>query len=206
MTYADNDFWIAYGEYLDESRDRHLAAVNALFEGEGLPVTGRRILDLGCGKFQEARSLLAPKDYLGVDVDPPEDLFGFKADYRKEWGIVADTALNPSKGDDALFPDLIVSLFSVEITASAEPNRELYELAFRDVPTVKHILSAGFYYTDKTGHNPVEEAGGLKSWQTLDLLDPHNKVFSESRLYVPAPSKLFGPNVVEVWKLLTRRV
>lgn len=217
--YANDEFWKAYGEYLEESAGRHQKALDALNVFADSPLLWRRhVLDLGCGKHASASWLTDAKRYLGVDVDPPDrpaklyvhnptQYNFFKADYRDDLGIIIDTAMNPWGNDEPLFPELVTSLFSIEITDISDNNYAIYQELFRHLPMLKYIVASGFYYTDKTLEIWVEEAGGLKSFQTIDPLcpEPEDEDFTEYRVYLPAPSTLFGPNVVEVWKLLSRK-
>lgn len=236
MGYAGDEFWKAYGEYLAESAPRHRAAIDALNVFATTSLTrgtlprqlglyGRRVLDLGCGQHCSVAKLFEVDRYLGVDAHPPEEFpwarrsmlrvcnpqpILLQADYRNELGIVIDAVLNPPTDSwllDPLYPDLVTSLFSVEITDIADINYALYQQLFRELPTVKYLVVSGFYYTDKWTQTVVKEAGGLKSFQTIDLLlpEPEDEDYTEFRVYLPAPSTLFGPNVIEVWKLFIRR-
>lgn len=199
MSYADQSFWDKYGEYLKEVRDKHRNAVRAL---ECLvPGMGRNqiILDLGCGQFSEAKDLLMQQvSYFGVDAQGPEREDTSVLNYRSDTKQL-DLLMKAMK------PTLVTSLFSSEITALPMENAQLYHHILNTCPTVSWLLLAGFYYTDKTHSLRVEETGGLQSYQTLDLLgtDPH-KLNELARVYVPVPSKLFGPNVVEVWRVIGR--
>lgn len=224
-SYANDDFWKAYGAYLEESKDRHTQAIDALDVFAHSPsLYNRRVLDLGCGKHASARGLFEVQRYMGVDVDPPEtpdkvrsmlracnpQPMYMKANYRDELGVVIDAVLNPPVDSwqlDPLMPELVTSLFSIEITDIPDNNYAIYQTIFRELPTVQYIVVSGFYYADKTQDMFVEETGGLKSFQTIDLLcpEPEDEDFTEYRVYLPAPSTLFGPNVVEVWKLLSRK-
>jgi len=56
------------------------------------------------------------------------------------------------------------------------------------------------------GQERVEEAGELKSYQTLEHPeDVISDIFTEKRVIIPAPSKMFGPDVYEVWKFFERK-
>lgn len=224
MSYAGDDFWVAYGDYLKESRPRHEAAIDALDVFAVPSLFSRRVLDLGCGQHCSANKLFEADRYLGVDAHPPAEDKPLRstlrmvnprpaflqADYRTELGTVIDAVLNPPTDSwqlDPLMPELVTSLFSVEITDISDNNYALYQRIFRELPTVRFLVASGFYYTDKWTQTAVEEPGGLTSFQSIDLLlpEPEDEDFQEYRVYLSAPSKLFGPNVVEVWKLLVRR-
>ena len=195
MSYKDEGFWQAYEEFVKESLPRHEAAVDLLYYNGRNYFDEDVLLDLGCGKSNEAHRLIDAWSCMEVDSNDVGAMY--QLDYRTQLPEI----INKTK----LFePTIVSSLFSIEITAPAEDNYKLYETLFNEVKSLKTGLVSGFYYTDKMNENPVEEVGGLKSYQTLDLMSEH-KLFSEKRLYVPAPSKLFGPNVIEVWKLLERK-
>jgi hypothetical protein len=152
----------------------------------------RDVLDLGCGEAQEFRRFGPAGRYCGVDSTAKAA--NVRLDYRRmdwrAWPVCATA---------------FVSLFSVEITSTPSANYRLYEQLF----THKNIgsgLVSGFYYTDRKNENPVKEVGGVTSFQTLESVeDVVSPVFTETRIVLPVPSAMFGPNVVEVWKFLRRR-
>jgi SAM-dependent methyltransferase len=161
----------------------------------------RRVVDLGCGKSQEFRRFLGPSQYVGIDNSPATaDLVrdDYRIDYRLDYRTI----------DWQGFPlgvTAFVSLFSSEITAGPAANYELYErIMLHD--TIRAGLVSGFYYTDRRHENPVVEEGGVTSFQTLeDIESVRSELFEERRIYLPVPSPMFGPNVIEVWKFFTKR-
>lgn len=192
MSYNDDAFWDQYEVYVEESAPRHRKAVDLLLIDQLFPGC---LLDLGCGRCQEARELLYPQKYLGVDlVDGP-----LKLDYRN-LGAFCD-ALQGEK------PTAFASLFSVEVTGNWFDNYPIYRRLFEAFPTIEWGLVSGFYYKGEQDQPTVAEAGGIKSYQSLfDLADVRDDgPFEEMRLLLKAPSKMFGPDVIEVWKLLTRK-
>lgn len=205
----DGDFYKMYEDYLAESgvRDVH----DDLFEmfsavcASGSP----HILDLGCGRSQEYKHQGYYADYLGFDLnaEDPE----CKIDYRNpEFTHLVDQIVEQRRDRHnqvwAFPPGAFVSLFSSEITASEHENRLLYEGLFRHWP-IQTALVSGFYYTDKKDQVVVPEEGGIESFQTLSSLEESDVslLYKETRITVACPSKLFGPNVVEVWRILTLR-
>ena len=99
-------------------------------------------------------------------------------------------------------PATVISLFSIEPTGTPAQNHRLYRQIFRHLPSVAQILSAGFYYQRQWDElEPVLESGGLLSHQ-LNGAVPF--LPGETRIQVAAPSKLFGRDVVEVWRYLIR--
>lgn len=199
----DNDFYAAYERYLEEETvaDAHTMAVSLL----GYPDA---ILDLGCGKSNEIlrRMREKPDVYLGVDANAapggPTVLSELthrviKGDYRD--GGDLERVLAASWGIDTF-----VSLFSTEITGPSADNYAIYDRLFDR--GFKEGLVSGFYYVSKKSHNPIGESGGLTSWQTLDAPeDVIREAYTETRLIMPVPSMLFGPDVYEVWKLFRAR-
>jgi hypothetical protein len=208
--YADKEFWDRYADFVDESLQRHTTACYSLFADVSL-WGSRPILDLGCGKCFEALKLFTvTTQYMGFDVDPGEPFSSyigqedqrkvFTLDYRKEIDTVITKANEYS-------PTTFVSLFSTEVMGSHEDNVQLYDKLFNEIPSIENGLVSGFFYDDERRNNEVvEEAGDLKSYQSISPFSINeSSIYIERRLLMPAPSKLFGPNVVEVWKLLRRK-
>jgi len=194
MSYASPEFWNIYGEYLMEVSEKHIQAL-------GMFDISRNVahLDLGCGKHLSALRLLSPTWYLGVDKDPPSNSRVIRADYRMEMDdiqnyIVEDRGLPCS-------PTFISSLFSSELTASPSENSRFYKSLFERFTDLGSILVSGFYYSSKRSEESVEEIGGIVSFQSIGDLDME---LEEVRVLQRVPSKLFGPDVVEVWRLLRK--
>lgn len=190
MTYASEYFWKLYEEYVDECFGRHLAMFARLVPSPGA------VLDLGCGKVMEGRRLHAGR-YLGVDKDPKLCRDSVVCDYRKL------DLLERTVDEVGFDPDTILSMFSIELTESCLVNCRYYRDLFRVFPTARRIVSVGFYYDgprwlDET----ATENGGLISYQTNFALESGS--LHEIRTLERGPSKLFGPDVVEVWRLLER--
>jgi hypothetical protein len=196
MTYNE-DFYSAYTQYLDEDivRNRHAFALRLL----GNPET---LLDLGCGRALECKRYLTPKKYLGIDVNAIEKGFDdahltIIDDYRS-----SDFFERQSQRLSGF--DHFVSLFSIEITAPPHENYKIYDRLFE--MGYKKGLVSGFYYATKKHQQIVEEAGGLQSYQTIEPLELFGQEsYSETRVIMHVPSKLFGDDVYEVWKLFERR-
>jgi len=199
----DDAFFEAYRRYLDEPivRDQHDHVFQTFrrFVGDA-----PRVVDIGCGagEFFHDGSWWS---YVGIDKTPrivKQPCVGVEprtisADYR-------DVDSWASKIDDK--PEAFVSLFSIEPTLNVPRRYALYEELFDKIPSLKWGLSAGFYYSDRIDAEWVEEVGGIVSYQTVE---PRSKRLvvkgvSEERLVLRVPSKLFGPDVVEVWKFFQR--
>lgn len=204
----DDQFYLRYAKYLSEPRvravhDRMLAMLTT-------DQAFRRVIDLGCGKSYEFFYHAQTDLYIGFDMNPgcltwevgrtknPGEIIGFsvKGNYRDELEKVKSLV-------DKFRMTAIVSLFSVENTASPEENQKYYERLFVETQ-IEAILTSGFYYEGST--DPViEEAGDLHSYQSFAEMPSESSVYSEVRSLVRCPSDLFGEKPVEVWRLLRRR-
>jgi hypothetical protein len=191
MSY-DNTFYQLYQNYLEEHsvRDSHDWMFGVIYH---LLHPGD-VLDLGCGhsmEFFHYGSYM--RGYKGIDLNA--EIPNIRADYRT-------FDFSDEQFNDITF---FISLFSSEITAPHQENYKLYERIFKELPNLRNAVVSGFYYPSKKNENPIGEAGGLVSYQTLERIeDVESKIFSEKRIVMPVPSKLFGPDVVEVWKILQR--
>jgi hypothetical protein len=202
----DPDFYARYEAYVTEPRvrlkhDKFLRVWNTIRVGPADLRTLGSVIDLGCGRAMEYQRFHPGAHYTGfdqnaVEMDVPRRRV-VQADYR-------DPEFLNRKFD--LPPTHFVSLFSAEITAPAHTNKALYERLFTRIPTIQAGLVSGFYYTDaRIDQNPVREAGGLVSWQTLNHLEQdRSEVYDEVRLTAAVPSDLFGEDVIEIWRVFTR--
>jgi hypothetical protein len=202
MSYDDN-FFTAYRRYLDEPavRRQHDYVFYVFRKFVDDPV---RVVDIGCGtgEFFHHGDWVS---YVGVDETPRiveqpsdgEEPRTISADYR---------AIDSWLSQLTDVPDAFVSLFSIEPVFSVPRRYALYEELFVKIPTLKWGLSAGFYYSDRIDTDRVEEVGGIISYQTVEPLSKRLVVrgVSEERLILRVPSKMFGPDVVEVWKFFSR--
>lgn len=152
--------------------------------------------DLGCG-IGEYSLFGHYKDYAGIDLNNAGEIRNFvQADYH-DLGFVGRLPFGPTA---------FVSLFSIECCHSADKKYALYEKIFAEVPTIEYGLAGGFFYESKRNLETVGEAGGLISHQTIEDPSKHiSESFDEFRLHIRTPSKMFGEDVVEVWKILSRR-
>lgn len=198
----DESFFGMYESYLREPivRQNHGIAFRA-FNGPRRACA----LDLGCGSAEYRRfgPAFAMPTYIGVDRAKAPT---FPAKDRGATFIQADYMAMDDYDALPAPPDHFVSLFSVEACYPAEQRYDLYRRLFRTLPTVKVALVAGFYYASKRDQKTVGETGGITSYQTIE--DPYEFVcpeFDEQRLLLRTPSQMFGDDVVEVWKILTRR-
>jgi len=193
MSY-DNNFYNAYEEYLKEPTVR--AAHDWIFSIVSTKFSFHNVVDLGCGRSQEFYHFCKPRYYLGVDenIEETEPQFKYsllKRNYRNHvrWNMIP----------------AFVSLFSCEITAPYTENYIYYNSLFSNNPDIQIGLVSGFYYENKRGQNPIGETGDILSYQTLENIGDCLRVgFTEKRILLPVPSKMFGPDVIEVWKIFER--
>lgn len=189
-TYTEEFHAAFYGSYLHEPTVR--GAHDWVFSLVKSHPAFQCVIDLGCGLREFGRHT-KPSVYIGMDTLELGQLL--HGDYRDP------DALGVINGASAF-----VSLFSSEITAPAEDNRALYERIFRQCLNIEAGLVSGFYYVSRKCEPVVGEAGGIQSYQTLDAIEDYeSELFTEKRITLPVPSKAFGQDVIEVWKLFERR-
>jgi hypothetical protein len=196
----DDSFYRAYAAYLQEdsvrrAHDRVLSMVRTL-------PAFRNVVDLGCGQFNEFLHYRKPQRYVGLDVNVKprrsKNRKLLEGNYRN-FDLVAKAV---AEHDVTAF----VSLFSSEITAPSAENYAYYQRLFDALPSIQAGLVGGFYYHRSKDKNPIGEAGGIMSYQTLEPIeDVVNPAFHETRILLAAPSAMFGDDVIEVWKLFERK-
>lgn len=195
----DQNFYNAYRSYLCEPEVRK--AHDWIFKTVSLNPSFQNVVDFGCGAFNEFFVHAKPRNYVGIDVHLQPEAGTrrlIQADYRKTANLT-----------ELILPDLptaFVSLFSTEITVPSKENYAFYEEIFKELLTIQSGLVSGFYYASKKGQNPTGETGGIVSYQTLEHIeDISSRMFSEKRIILPVPSKMFGLDVFEVWKFFDRK-
>lgn len=197
----DTDFYRAYAQYLREftvrrAHDRVFAAVQS-------QRAFGNVVDLGCG-LSEFHQYTEPRRYLGIDLNAPQEQQGNS--FRLVTGNYRDVDFVREQTRQQR-PTAFISLFSSEITAPKDDNRTLYEALFAAIPSLRAALVSGFYYERRKHENPVRETGDIVSYQTLGTIDEYpSPVYDQYWLTLPVPSKMFGDDVVEVWRVLTRVV
>lgn len=209
--YAEADFWKQYEAYVQESLPRHTRAMAMLLGGVltrgGEVLSGQwlpnRILDLGCGQTMEGYLFARDGHYIGVDKDRIKNPMGcntLQLDYFYE--LPQLIALLQARQFE---PTTILSLFSIEPHHPSPAT--IYERLLGALPSVQRIISSGFYYLGKEDQHSVKE-GEMTVYQTTPdtlMLTPNLDNMTETRLTIPAPSTMFGPDVIEVWRLIERR-
>ena len=106
----------------------------------------------------------------------------------------------------ACFLYAFISLFSVECCQLATIKYDLYNRIFSEFPTIGYGLVGGFFYQSKRDQESVSETGEIISYQTIE--DPSlyiSNLFTELRIHLHTPSKMFGQDVIEVWKFFIRK-
>lgn len=195
----DQDFYDAYEAFLKESTVRQ--AHDQMFKVASLNPNFKNVIDFGCGVFNEFLIYTKPDVYVGIDTNVSvknSDRVLIQADYR----TVSDLSAILKNQSPAAF----VSLFSTEITAPTKENYKLYEKIFREIPSINYGLVSGFFYTSRKDENPIVETGGVVSYQTTECIETvQSNLFTEYRIILPVPSKMFGKDVYEVWKFFKRK-
>jgi hypothetical protein len=152
------------------------------------------VLDLGCGTCEFHRYDRCHRRYHGVDLL-----------YEEPGMPVARADFKVMPIPCPFRPTAFVSLFSTELILPVEERYALYGRLFTELPTIRAAMVAGFYYAKFPDELSVVESHGLRSYQTIeparDVRSPH---FREFRCYLQVPSHIFGPDVIEVWKFLTK--
>jgi hypothetical protein len=196
----DDPFYVAYAKYLKEDSVRR--AHDSVLRMTKSNRAFNNVVDLGCGQFNEFLQYRRPKRYLGIDLNVTEGAGRNRrfvpGDYRS-LDLVSRCVQEQSATG-------FVSLFSAEITAPTPNNYAFYESIFKQNPSISAGLVSGFYYWNSKDKNPIGETGGIQSFQTLEQIeDVQSELFHETRITLPAPSIMFGQDVIEVWKLLERK-
>lgn len=193
----DDAFYQAYTAYLNEPtvREAHdwifsIPEINPYFDN---------VVDLGCGRSLEFWNYADPAFYTGIDQNGLADDHVWREDYRT---FDYSKLCRPTW---PVNPTAFVSLFSSEITAPFEENYDLYNRIFAECPSIQAGLVSGFFYEGYIAINPIPETGGIISFQTLEPIHvPKRDGYTERRITLHVPSKMFGPDVWEVWKLFYR--
>lgn len=199
MSY-NQEFFNEYKVYLQEqhvrnSHDTMFRIFDDLFPKWKYPFN---IIDFGCGKCCEYMDFGQFSGYAGLDLDPPFRAGTFKADYTK------------LSGEDikwyAPYPFYaFISLFSTECCMHPVDKYAFYRKVFRETEVQMGLVS-GFYYKNRIEQEKVEETGEIVSYQTIENQREYQcPEFIEMRTHIDVPSKMFGPEVVEVWKILIRK-
>lgn len=199
MSY-NQEFFERYKNYLQEQGVRHVHNwMFRIFE-DTFPKWKYpfNIIDFGCGQCCEYHNYGQFSGYIGLDLEPIFRPTMYRCDYTK---VSADEV----KGF-AIFPlHAFVSLFSTECCMAAPDKYAFYNKVFAEYDVYVGLVS-GFYYKNQIQQEKIEETGGIVSYQTIENQGNYQcKEFIEMRTYIDVPSKMFGPDVVEVWKLLIRK-
>lgn len=199
MSY-NQEFFEQYKNYLLEPRVRNTHNLMFRVFEDAMPQWKYpfNVIDFGCGQCCEYMHYGHYSGYAGLDLNPPAGPRMFLCDYTK---ASADTLKGFSHQPFSAF----VSLFSTECCLHPVDKYAFYRRMFRELD-IKMALVSGFYYKNRIEQEQVEETGGILSYQTIeDQRDYECPEFIEMRSFVPVPSKMFGPDVVEVWKMLVSK-
>lgn len=224
MGYSTENFWKQYSDYHGETRGIHARAFELCLD-QVIHLDGdiSGILDLGMGKFGRTIDLFCEvaspiKQYVGIDqeeVSNIDEFFGSNKedvlDFTLLQGDYSDLKFISSYMDLFIKFPLAVSLFSSEVVLEDDVRFSLYNELFKK-DNLKHAIVSGFYYK---GHKDLEwyreklDDEGFEyitSRQTIeDIGELNGETFKENiRFVFENPSKMFGEDVVEVWRVLER--
>lgn len=197
----DRPFYVQYEEdYVNDLnvRKNH----DALFEIVKCSRHFHNVADFGCGSSTEFARFAKPPKYIGFDLtEAPqfdEHVHREQANYRN-WDEI-------SKWFDQVGLTGGISLFSVELFASAKENTAFYETIFANTTNAGAMLTGGIHYPDKMGQEWVAEQGEIRSRQTFSAIRPteESESFYEFRFALPNSSKMFG-ECTEVFRLLFKK-
>jgi hypothetical protein len=198
MSY-NQEFFSEYKNYLQEpqvrkTHDTMFRLFCDIFPQWKYPLN---VMDLGCGQCCEYHDRGWHSGYIGLDLDPIRRPTMMQCDYTK-------VSLDEVKLF-AVFPvHAFVSLFSTECCMHPVDKYAFYRKLFRETDVQMGLVS-GFYYKNRIKQEQVEETGEIVSYQTIEPQQDYQcPEFIELRSYFNVPSKMFGPDVVEVWKVLIK--
>ncbi|MDP3704498.1 MAG: class I SAM-dependent methyltransferase [Legionellaceae bacterium] len=191
----DQKFYRMYQRYLREEAVR--ANHDKIFEyfRRFTKPTQLRVVDLGCGLGEYSR-YGSYAQYAGIDLNDTLHVKNFvQADYHDPHFV----------NRLPFIPTAFVSLFSIECCHSALDKYALYEKIFAYIPSIEYGMVGGFFYESRRDLETVGETGGIISYQTIEDSSRHiSRIFSEFRIHMHTPSKMFGNDVIEIWKILSR--
>jgi len=201
MGYENEEFWREYKEYRLETNKYHCIFFNSFFPEKFY----YNVLDLGCGREPLIKYYRVNPDFY-TGVDKYTDEFGFKYDYIEE----SEKTYWLGNG---LKIDTVVSLFSSELIIHPFERIKFYEDLFNKIGKkgsflgLRNILVSGFYYENQKHDEECLVDDGLagSSWSSLPILRKSD-IFDEKVISMRVPSKMFGVDVVEVWRLMSRKV
>lgn len=193
----DNEFYAKYAEHLQEWLVKH-THFNMYwnftnFVGNYEPIS---IIDFGCGTGEIMTCLPREVNYFGIDKNKVNENLPHMI------GDFTDPSFEPRP---PFVPNAFISVFASEIVWNAEDKYKFYHEVFRKYPKIRVGLVAGVYYLGNENDLTKEEDGFTIHQSVEKQQDWISDDFEEHRSYHKVPSKLWGPNVVEVWKILLRK-
>lgn len=204
--YSKN-FYDIYREHLSEPIVRHTHdTMFNLFDRLFPYYAGDvRVIDFGCGTCEFDKHHINHTNYLGIDNSPEAG-----TDLRPKSQLVFEDFLENGWHKSLDFnPTAFVALFSTEISLPTQSRYDFYKKVFLDFPSIQIGMVSGFYYDDKRFEPIVGEksnAGTFTVYQTIEQQAlVQNNIFEELRCYKNVPSKLWGEQLVEVWKFFIRK-
>lgn len=195
----DKDWYNAYEAYLVEPgvRKAHDWAFSLIKGDEDF----QYVVDLGCGQSQEYLRYVKPHSYLGIDQNAEKSDYINDLNSRVIKGNYRDAeVLKKNIHMERAF----VSLFSSEVHGSCVDNYNLYNALFWAFPRLQKAIVSGLYHGPKKNENPMIANGNVIYQTREDIDDCHRVGYTEKRIILHVPSKMFGEHEVEVWKIFER--
>ena len=225
----DEDWWKQYEAWAEETEVEHTEIMDMAKRhiAEIFPADVGVVIDMGCGRLRMGESF-GGLTYVGFDLEHHPDEKGV-IDYCELQDFLEGNAMPLSPGFDeessALLvqenfrhidfdmilkntdgwhgyrgTSLVVSIFSAELYCYACDN--LYQRAFDE--GVDAIVASGVYYRGTDVNMAIGEVGS-QIRQTWPIAPPPNDVYNETRIVRSVPSTMFGDDVIEVWRVMTRK-
>ena len=199
----DAKFYETYQEYLKEPtvRKNH-DNVFKLF-AHLMFTDAPHVIDLGCGTGEYLTYDFCHAEYCGID-------FNNASGFIHPYFIQADYKTLNFMDQVPFRPNAFISLFSTELFLSDRAKYTFYERIFRELPCIRFGMVSGFFYESKRRKKILKELEGtdkeITSRQTIEHPSRYiSDYFTEMRIHMHTPSQMFGPDVVEVWKIFVRK-
>ncbi|HUZ92878.1 MAG TPA: hypothetical protein VNG29_02670 [Candidatus Paceibacterota bacterium] len=163
------------------------------------------VMDLGAhesvGEYAIKDKLHA--DYTGIDIHNTNG--GITHGFRRMSFLRADYMDLDFTGRLSFEPNAFISLFSVEPSYSPAVRYGFYNRLFAKFSSVRWGLASGFFYESRRAAESVSETGDIVSYQTIEDPSLHlSPLFTELRVHLRTPSRMFGNDVIEAWKIFIR--
>lgn len=196
----NKDFYEEYYEHLNEPRvrkvhDEMFSFFEGLYylDGDAYP----RVIDFGGGTGEYGR--FGRWDAYWT-IDKNETIEGYPH-------LIADFMSKDFRLELQHSENGFISIFASEIIQNTENKYKWYQKLFKEYPSFKYGMVSGFYYKGHEDEETIEEKSGHVVFQSIE--DQRSYIcpeFIEFRCYKEVPNKMWGPDLVEVWKFFKRNI